>query len=316
MHICTIQIEEYRVTFESSRNIAPLLLEFAKTPAFLGLRVFSNVSAEPYYIRYQEQDELVIQYSLPRTAFIGAPWNEMCGGETLLYAAIPFLEAQRQQNGFVTAHAAAVAFPKGGILILGKEGSGKTTTALRLCQLHQARLIGNDLVVVGSIEENGEVVIPDGTKFLSLRYESIRRNLPDLLYLFPTMGEDPWLQKVLRQPAEAGISVREGSTPLFKVFLVHVDETKSRLFTQSADTLVTRLYLNENFSRYIRNTCTPLLGKDRKFLGYVPSLDSEILFKKRALLMERLLGEYKMQYVSGSLEQVVGHIFSQCEDDS
>lgn len=313
MYTCIIQLDEYRVGFISSRDLVPAFLRLVQTPVFLGLRVSVQPSTEPYQIRYQESIETDVQYLSCYSATIAASWEEVCKGETLLYAALPFFEHRRQKNGFVTAHASAVALSEGSILILGKEGSGKTVVALNLCRLHGAKLIGNDLVVVGTTGED-RLVTRDGTKFLSLRYESISRNIPDLLNLFPETGGDAWLRKVLVQPSEAGITIHEGVVPLTGVYLVHVDETKDRLFVKSADTLVTRLYLNENFSRYIRGTCMSLFDEHLRFLGYVPSVDSNDLFLRRSLLIDRLLKEYRMMYISGPLGRVVEYIVSRSGD--
>ena len=180
-----------------------------------------------------------------------------------------------------------------------------------LCRSHGAKLIGNDLVVVGADSETEKVVTRGGTRFLSLRYESIIRNMPELINLFPSQEEDPWLRKVLVSPSQANIEVCVEDMAVKSAFIVHVDETKKHLFVKSADNTVTRLYLNENFSRYIRATCMALLGENLQYLGYVPSFDTEVLFNKRVLLMDRLLKGYSMKYVSGPLEMVVDYIAMQ-----
>lgn len=309
MHYCLIEIGEWCVVLESTRDLSRTLKHLATSPMFLGIKVLPNVSSGKYRVLYKEQDDIVVKYSR-RTLFVGAPWETIRNGETLLYAALPFIELQHQQNGFVTAHAAAVAFPEGAILLLGKEGSGKTTTALGLCREYGARLIGNDLVIIGVEHPSQRIIIRSGTKFLSLRYESIHRNMPDLLPLFPQGDEDPWLHKVLVSAEQVGITTHEGSMPLIKSFMVHVDETKKSLLVKSADTVITRLYLNENFSRYIRGTCIALLGARLEYLGYIPSLDTNALFTKRVVLMQRLLIEHSMMYVSGPLGKVVDYIAS------
>lgn len=311
MYSCAIELDGFRIVFKSSRDLVPAFLRLAGTPAFLGLGVLPAVSEGRYRIRYQETGPPLVRYSR-RGAEITGSWSAVREGETLLYAALPFIELQNQQSGFVTAHAAAVALADGATLILGKEGSGKTTTAIGLCRWRGGRLIGNDLVSVGIVRESGQITVRSGTKFLSFRYESIRRSMPDLLHLFPPRDEDPWLRKALLHPSEASVSIHEGALPLVGAFLVHVDETKDTLTAKSADSAVTRLYLNENFSRYIRGSCIALLGEHLEYLGYVPSFDSDSLFARRKALMERLLGEHSMQYVSGPVGKVVDHIASRC----
>lgn len=311
MHVCTVEVDGWRVVYESSRELTSAFLKLAERPEFLGFGIFPQMSMGKYRIRYEESDnETAVKYLL-ETAIIRAPWRSTHEGETLLYASLPFIEFQRQQHGFFTIHAAAVSLGANAVLILGKEGSGKTTTALGLCRSHGGRLIGNDLVIIGSANKGGKIVTRSGTKFLSLRYESIQRNMPDLLYLFPERDEDPWLRKALVHPPRANINLCPEEMSLGGVFLVHVDETKSNLFVKSADTVVNRLYVNENFSRYIRGTCVALLGERLRYLGYVPSFDSEELFAQRSELMGRLFTEHSMRFVSGPLEKVVQYIASE-----
>ncbi|MCX6787126.1 MAG: hypothetical protein NTY93_01205 [Candidatus Kaiserbacteria bacterium] len=311
MYVCTVVVDGLRVAFESSRDLASVFLRLAETPTFLGFGIFPQISLGEYSVRYDEsRDETVVEYS-SKNVVIRAPWDAVQRGETLLYAALPFIELQWQQQGFVTIHAAAVSLNAKAVLILGKEGSGKTTTALGLCRSYGGRLIGNDLVVVGSASENGEIVTRSGTKFLSFRRESIQRNIPDLLHLFPEGNEDSWLQKVLVHPPKVNIKMCDGEVPLGNAYFVHVDETKNDLFVKSANNVVNRLYLNENFSRYIRCTCIALLDDKLRYLGYVPSFDSKVLFAKRAKIIERLFSEYSMKFVSGPLGKVVDYIVSE-----
>jgi hypothetical protein len=311
MNTCNVEVDGCRVTFESLRDLAPAFFQLAETPAFLGFGIFPGMSSGEYKICYEESGERTVIDYQATTATICAPWRSTHKGETLLYAAFPYIELQRQQHGCVTIHAAAVSIGSKAVLILGKEGSGKTTTALGLCRSHGGRLIGNDLVVIGSSGDRNRIVAHGGTKFLSLRFESIQRNMPDLLHLFPNQKEDPWLRKVLVHPPKAGIDLCSEEMPLGGAFLVHVDETKKNVLVKSADTVVSRLYLNENFSRYIRGTCLALLGEKLRYLGYIPSFDSATLFAKRAKLMDRLFTEYSMKYVSGPLGEVVDFIGSE-----
>jgi len=312
MNICSVAMGGWNIIFESSKDLAPALLRIAQTTEFFGLGIFPQMSLGEYRVVYEESDtEVSVRYS-SQTVIIRAPWNVVCGGETLLYAALPFIELQRQTRGYVTIHAAAVYNNSGtSTLILGKSGSGKTITALSLCRYRGARLMGNDLVVIGSEEHRSSIKIHSGTKFITLRYESILRNMPDLLHLFPDKNEDSWLRKVSVLPKQANIGLYLGDAPLANVFMVHVDETKNDIFVKSANNLVTRLYINENFSRYIRGTCLAVLGRKLEHLGYIPSFDSEALFAHRVVLIERLFTEYAMVYVSGPLEKVVEYVASQ-----
>jgi hypothetical protein len=75
----------------------------------------------------------------------------------------------------------------------------------------------------------------------------------------------------------------------------------SESHTDSADKMSTRLYLNENMSRYIRGTAIALFSEGSKFIGYVPSFDSPDFFNMRVRLTEALISNTEMMYLSGNL---------------
>lgn len=315
MYSCTVSFDDWRVSYESTCDLASAFRRLAEQPPFTDLRIDGGISDSSFLIRYHESDQTSVRY-YRRHVEIHASWTKTRGGEMLLYAALPFVALQRQRFGYVTAHAAAVAFPKGAILLLGKGGAGKTIAALALCRWHDARLIGNDLVVFGINKEKNQMTTRGGTKFFHLRYESIRRNIPELLHLFPPSEEDLWLRKVMVNAADVGISTEDKPVQILCAYLVHVDETQGSFFTKLADSVVTRLYLNENFSRYIRGGSIALLDQDLSFLGFVPSFDSAALFRHRTTLIEKLLKEPPMLYVSGKLSEVASFIASYANGDS
>jgi hypothetical protein len=224
-------------------------------------------------------------------------------GETLFYIAYPLLEVQLQHAGFLTAHTACVSFDGKAALLLGKTGSGKTSTAIVLCTEYGAKLIGNDLSVLGLKE--GVATVLRGTKYFFLRQESVRQNLPALLHFFQDEGKDSWTYKRSIEPEEIGVEVGDDSIPIAGAYLIHVDNNQLGLHVANADGLVTRLYLNEIFSTYIRMTCsTVLTGNKFEFEGYLPSFDCEEYFWHRVKLMNVLLKDVGVTYVSGPLRDV------------
>ena len=243
---------------------------------------------------------------------VSFPWRQMRDGETLLYLGYPLIELQRQHHSSLTAHAACVEINGVAVLLLGKEGAGKTSIALELCQRHNASLIANDLTVIGN--EGGNLVAIGGTKFFFLRYESIRRSQPHLLRLFTEPTTDPWLHKTKVLPVDLGISVQLDPRPISQAFMVHVDEKQRDIYAGTADNLVTKLYLNENFSRYIRSTCTMMLGDDNyDLMGYIPPLDSEALFMMRRGIITMLLDQANLRYVSGDSKSLADHVANSTE---
>lgn len=246
---------------------------------------------------------MIIDYS-GQTVTLDFPWELMRAGETILYAAYPFIEFQHQSIGVVTTHAAAVSLNKVGIMVIGKIGAGKTSTAIELCRKFGAKLIANDLCLIGG-ENNCQIL--GGTKYFHVRLESARHNLPDLVQFFTDRPEiDSWSNKVVFDPAKFNIELHTDPIALKRLVLVHVDHNQRHLTVQSKNDLVLRLMLNENFSRYIRSTTTTLLGGEcYEFLGYIPSMDTPEFFEKRRRLITYLLDTLGATYVSGRIEEVV-----------
>jgi hypothetical protein len=309
MYNYIVKIDGWSVSIKSSKSIFENIENLKKNRDFLDLEILPGYFSSPYTLFYNENQNTSVIYRTKK-AFISAPSRLINDGEILLYAIFPFIEAQRQDKGFFTIHGAAVSLNQKGILILGKEGSGKTTTILRICKEYQALLLGNDLVIIGT--ENNKTLITNGTKFFHLRHESIKRNLPELLHLFPKQNNDScsWIRKIFLDPHECDINPCAEKVYLNTAFVVHVDETKKDLYVSSADTLTNRLYLNENFSRYIRGTCISLLTEEG-YLGYIPSFDSKNKFAKRKKVIDNLFGKHEIRFVSGPLEKVTDYIISQ-----
>jgi hypothetical protein len=297
------------IRYLSTRPLREHIERIVCQPDFWGWSVGDPSGEAEHTIRYDDHRDVSVAYT-DQGVDIAAPWSHVQSGETLLYAALPFVELQSQRLGFSTLHGACVALPQGAVLLLGTSGAGKTVTALQLCLKHGARLIGNDLVEVGRFAGCGQLVARGGSKFVFLRRESIRRSLPELL---PHFGEQPhagdsWQTKVKVDPADLGIEVEHEVVPITGTYMVHVDESQEQLFVARADNVVTRLYLNESLARYIRGLSTALLGPQLQFLGYIPSYDSPDLFARRVDLVERIVTNPPIKYVSGNVSAVARYL--------
>ncbi len=299
---CAITSAGAAVNFSSDMPLFDLFMNSGYTRHFPEFRCFDRHLDTAYLVRYQRSDRMAVDYN-GKTATLDFPWELMRSGETILYAAYPFVECQHQAVGVVTAHAAAVSLNEAGIMVIGKIGAGKTSTALELCRKFGAKLIANDLCLVGGEKGCG---LLGGTKDFHIRLESAYRNLPDLVPFFPERHDiDTWSNKAIFDPSELGVATQVDPVELKRVVLVHIDQTQ-QLNVQTKNDLVLRLLLNENFSRYIRSTTTTLLGGEHyEFLGYIPSMDTPEFYAKRRRLITYLLDTAGVTYVSGRIDEVV-----------
>ncbi len=271
---------------------------------------YNSNEKSKYIVEYTNSDERILQYE-DHKAIIKYPIKEMGDGLTILFMAYPLLEVNRREKKSLTCHCAGVSIDGKGILILGKEGSGKTTLAIELCRKYNAKLIGNDLCVIDYNSLNNLKLL-GGTKYIFLRYESIKRNIPDLLKNFDLQESDKkidtWTFKKKVFPRDLGIQDQKDEVDIDSIFIVHIDQEKD-FFCKEANSLANILYLNENFSRYIRNTCTTMI-KDNNIINYIPSLDTKEFFDERAELINYMLNNKKIKYLSGSIEDVAKYIIN------
>lgn len=306
MHHYGISLDGESVGVRSKTDLSSVFVKWKKLLHFTGVQISSNNSHE-FAVEYIDAPGNEVRY-VDKEVYITMPFDKLQMGEMLLYVALPFVEVLLQRKQIVTMHAAAIEFDGRGILLLGKAGAGKTSLTLALCRNHRAKLIGNDIVKVGLVDE--QVVAYSGSQYFFLRQESIKRNIPDLLSLFPKSEKDPWTHKIHLLPDSLGISICSGQVPIARSYLVHVDETMECPYVVCVGEMDIKLYLNENMSRYIRGTAVSLFDEESHFMGYVPSFDTPDFFAGRVKLMESLISQTEMMYLSGSLKDASQYIVS------
>lgn len=255
-------------------------------------------------VDYKDSDDCYLDYQ-ENAIQLAYPFSSLDGGRELLYIVNSAFELVRQQKNQVSFHGACIAYEETAKLILGKAGAGKTSIVLEASRKYGAKLIANDITIIDYKMLNSVIAV-GGTKYITLRRESIRRNLPELENLyFNERALDLWLEKKRFNCAELGITQSEDNIPINKVFFVHVDEQMKELVTKKGNTIENRLYLYENFSRGIRNTQTALFI-DGRLDGFIPSFDSKKLSIERNKLINSLVEN--SEYVSGNIQNVTEYI--------
>ena len=302
-----------RLIYESEIDLYSYLKKNESSIDFPGLHVYKDVVCPcDYYVKYYNDYNKSITCD-KQTIEIHYPFSDLTEA-SIIYMGYILMESQRAKNTMLTCHAACVEKNGNAILFLGRSGSGKTTLTINLGINYGYNLVGNDRVVIGLRNDN--VYVFDGTKYILMRYESIKRNLPFLLTYFENQlkstgynSKDSWLLKQSVFPELLNISSSD-SIPkkVVKSYIIHIDESQKFLFRQSGDNPTNRLFLNEIFSMYIRGIYTTFSDKNFHAQGYIPSYDTEDYYNKRIALINKIMKDTDLEYISGKLQTVSQYI--------
>lgn len=308
-HVTHLQLADVLVSVQSDHAFSLALSEFDFTNFFCDSSVVPETINASVTVLVQRGDAFSYERCDDRAAVITIP-QECTSVDKVLYATFPLVESARQSRSAVTIHAAGVSVEGSGVLLLGKEGAGKTSVALRLCA-DGASIVGNDLVILSG--ESGKLNLLAGTKYFHLRKASLAQELSQYLPHFPPDRIDAWTNKIIRSSASLGIPNAKGPIPLVFACSVHVDENQENVrVTDISRDLPTRLALFENFSRYIRATAIPGLNADNRYSFYLPSHDSTELHSKRIAILARIL-DAPLLYISGRSRDIAHAIKSHLE---
>lgn len=303
MFQCSVHMGEENVNIYAENNSVIELFSGNFTPFIPEWRVEkSEVKNSPVLeCVFGDQQEIEVDKDL--NFFISGSFKKFAESHTIPYFIHYILESERAKNGKATIHAAAVSKNGKGILILGKQGSGKTSIALELCRKHGYSLIGNDLVLVGIKEDVGYIY--GGTKVFRIRSTTIKDYNKDLKRFFEPSSNDEWTHISIIKPKEIQISIEKSIVPISAVYYVHLYPPNSGFIEKDVDRLFSRIYLYQIFSEYIRgSSIIPLVGKNLKFSNYIPSLDTKNAFEKRTKFINWIINSKNYKYIAGSIKDI------------
>lgn len=308
--ICSLWQGKYGVDIYSTTDrLLPSLKSKDLVPFIPGYACKPHSANSGYKVCYYEQENFSFTYSVDnKSNVVSGNFKLVRDGEVIPYLACALLEIQRQIVGQTSIHTAAVSLNGQGVLLMGKEGSGKTSMALHLCREYGYKLVANDIAIIGL--EGARAFIYEGTKFFWLRLDPMKKHHPDLVRFFSSSSnKDPWTNRVIMHPHRIGMEIETETVPIAAVFFLHVDKSAGKLHVERSLNRWPRLYLYENFSRYIRRTCSPMIGgKDFHYLAYLPSLDTPNFHANRVKLIDYLIDDFGIDYVAGQLMEVGGII--------
>ena len=243
------------------------------------MQVINNFNGDcQYNLYYSNNSKRNFKYD-GNDIYVNYPLEEISGGHGLLYIAGPLLEKQRQLNHSLTCHAACISKENKGILLLGSKGSGKTTMVLRML-LNGYSLVSNDICVI-DYSNHQNILALGGTKFLNIRQTVLEERIPEIKR---RLSQNDFSNKsnIIINPNDVHFKLEHETVPIVAAFILYVDNNMENSVLKSGDDLTSKLYVSENFSRYIRGVSNYFINSQTGLIeGYIPSLDNSKLYEER-----------------------------------
>lgn len=257
-----------------------------------------NEDFKDYTVYYSESEERQFHYE-KNNVFISYPLNEMDNGHSLLYIAGPLIEKRRQENSSLTCHAACLSKNGEAILLLGSKGSGKTTMALNLL-MHGYSLVSNDICVI-DYSNPQQLYALGGSKFINLRKPVIERSIPELTDFLQGNSEFNYKDNLVFTPKQLGFEVERNRVPITRMYILNVNNNLESLKIDTSASITSKLYLSEDFSRYIRGSAFYFINSQNGNIeGYIPSMDNEELCLAREQMINSIINDQRICNLSGS----------------
>lgn len=138
---------------------------------------------------------------------------------------------------------------------------------------------------------------------MTLRYESIKRNIPEFLKFFDDNNAEGWTNKKNVLANDLGIKTENNPIEITKIYSIHIDQSQNKLYVLPGDNLRNKIFLNELFSMGIRGITTTFLNKKNMLSGYVPSFDCPEFYDTRQKIINN---------ISSNIENVSGNLDDAC----
>lgn len=263
----------------------------------------SNVSfCEDYNIHYTNNSERNFYYD-GNNVVVNYPMDEINDGHSLLYLAGPLIEKQRQERKNLTCHAACLSKNGEAVLLLGPKGSGKTLMTLNML-INGYSLIANDISVIDYSLKDALYAL-GGSKFINLRRYVIEKELPEFADDLVVDSEYDYYDNIILDPNTVGFSIEKNRVPITRAYILNVNNNFNSLELSMGNSLISKLYLSEDFSRYIRGSAFHFINSQSGNVeGYIPSMDNAELCFQRAQLIEFMINQLPIENLCGNATTV------------
>ncbi len=232
----------------------------------------------------------------------------------ILYLGYHFFEYYFGLDGKCLCHSACLTKDDDTILILGDSGAGKTSVAINLCLEHGYELISNDMTLIGL--EADKLFAYGGTKFINLRYTSVKQNMPMLKSLFDGISNDQWNYKINVQANEIGVKECYNPKKIDRIYTIKVINSRNDLSITPGDNWRNNFILYSNISSHIRGSAATFIDKMGHPIGFIPSFDDENTYNKRMKIIDTINSMPCYYNLSGDLHSLLNQINAQSEKNN
>lgn len=233
-------------------------------------------------------------------AFFWGDWKFIYRSTAIRTIIVLIAERYRQQHlTQFTLHASSVSHKNKSIVLFGGQGSGKTTTMMKLCLENNFCFCSNEHTIIGEVQD--KVMLFGANGPISIRYDSLIQSFPDLItQFFRKNTTDVWNTKKRVSPTELGMESSPNSSEVKALININLNKTNSNHFFKIEDPYKIHAILFEESSRLIKGASLPIYSSDGQIRTYCPSFDSEIANQNRQRIFN--LVKNKLYFLSGSID--------------